>query len=292
MSHPNRGYLTLAAGSSRYLEMAVDMALSLREQTKYPVGLVCDESIAQIATSTYPNVFDTLSILGTEFRRGRALKYGLADACPWDEAIFVDADCLVLGTLDHAFDALQHTPMAFLGELLTKNENENHHGFSTRRLMDKFEIEHYLKTNSGFFAFQRKPARTIMLEFLRCFLYEAKPGLRLSLLQGAWLGDEIAIGIVGGRLGLEPLPNPSAMYWPTEFDTINPDRPTKPLLHFIWPLPETTFNRLMHMVEYRRKAAGVVWPGADHWMRELTNLKRMAQRRRWLERLKIGQHTP
>ena len=35
--------------------------------------------------------------------------------------------------------------MAFLGELLTKNENENHHGFSTRRLMDKFEIDHYRK---------------------------------------------------------------------------------------------------------------------------------------------------
>ena len=290
MSHPNRGYLTLAAGSSRYLEMAVDMALSLRKHTKYPIGLVCDEPIGQIATSRYPHVFDTLSILGTEFRRGRTLKYGLADACRWDEAIFVDADCLVLGTLDHAFDALQHTPMAFLGELLTKNENENHHGFSTRRLMDRFDIDYYLKTNSGFFAFKRRPARTIMLEFLRCFLYEAKPRLRLSLLQGAWLGDEIAIGIVGGRLELEPLPNPSAMYWPTEFDTIDPDRPTKPLLHFIWPLPETTFNKLMHMVEDRRKEAGVVWRGADHWMRELTNLKRMAQRRRWLERFKIGQH--
>ena len=33
MSDPARGYLTLAAGSPRYLEMAVDMALSLREHT-------------------------------------------------------------------------------------------------------------------------------------------------------------------------------------------------------------------------------------------------------------------
>ena len=43
MSIPTRGYLTLAAGDSRYLEMAVDMALSLREHTGHPIGLVCDE---------------------------------------------------------------------------------------------------------------------------------------------------------------------------------------------------------------------------------------------------------
>lgn len=291
MSASKRGYLTLAAGSPRYLEMAVDMALSLRAHTEHPIGLLCDEPISEIATSIYPDVFDTVSILGSEFRVGRALKYGVADACPWEEAIFIDADCLVFGPLDHAFDALHYTPMAFIGELLTKDQNENHHGFATRHLMNTFHLNHYLKTNSGFFAFQKEPARAIMIEFMRCFLDEARPRLRLSLLRGAWLGDEIAIGIVGGRLELKPLPKPAEMYWPAEFDTVDPDRPTKPLLHFIWPLPDTTFTKLMGVVALRRKAAGTPWPGADHWLLELTHLKRMAQRRRWLERLRIGQHT-
>ena len=287
MSDPTRGYLTLAAGSPRYLEMAVDMALSLREHSGHPIGLVCDEGIAETAMSTYPTVFDDVTPIGSDFRDGRALKYGVAEACRWDEAVFIDADCMVLGSLDHAFDALAHTPIAFLGELLTRDDNENHHGFSTRRLMRTFDLDRYLKTNSGFFAFRKAPAEEIMRECLRCFLDEARPKLSLSLLRGAWLGDEIAIGIVGGRRELQPLPKPAEMYWPAEFEALDPDRPSKPLLHFIWPLPPRTFAELMRVAEVRREAAGVPWPGARHWEVEQANLQRMARRRRWLERLRI-----
>lgn len=287
MSEPTRGYLTLAAGSSRYLEMAVDMALSLREHTGHPIGLVCDEVIAEMTMSSYATVFDTVSPIGADFRNGRALKYGVAEACTWEEAIFVDADCLVLGPLDHAFDALTDTPMAFVGELLSPASNQRHHGFSTRRLMRTFGLEHYLKTNSGFFAFSKAPAEEIMRECLRCFVDEARPKLALSRLLGGWLGDEIAIGIVGGRRQLTPLPKPAEMFWPAEFESIDPDRPGKPLLHFIWPLPTRTFAELMRGAEDRRDAAGVPWPGAGHWVVEQAELERMARRRRWAERLRI-----
>ncbi len=287
MSDPTRGYLTLAAGSTSYLEMAVDMALSLREHTGHPIGLVCDEEIAEATMSSYTTVFDTITPIGADFRDGRALKYGVAEACPWDEAIFVDADCLVLGPLDHAFDALADTPVAFLGELLPRGTDEGHHGFSTRRLMQRFDLEHYLKTNSGFFAFRKAPAEEIMRECLRCFIDEARPKLTWSLLLGGWLGDEIAIGIVGGRRELRPLPKPAEMYWPAEFDSIDPERPTKPLLHFIWPLPARTFTELMRVAEDRRDAAGVPWPGAGHWVVEQAKLERMARRERWMERLRI-----
>ncbi|MCH1571515.1 MAG: hypothetical protein L7S64_09235 [Longimicrobiales bacterium] len=287
MSAPTRGYLTLAAGSLRYLEMAVDMALSLREHTRHPVGLVCDEATAEMVTERYPTVFDCIAPVGADFRDGRALKYGVAEASPWEEAVFVDADCLVLGTLDHAFDALADRPLAFLGELLTRDDDEHHHGFSTRRLMRTFHLDHYLKTNSGFFAFRKAPAESFMRACLRSFVEEARPRLRLSLLRGCWLGDEIAIGLVGGRHELRPLPKPAEMYWPAEFESLDPDRPTKPLLHFIWPLPERTFRALMRVVEERREAAGVPWTDADHWVAEQAGLERMAHRRRWLERLKI-----
>ena len=287
MSDPTRGYLTLASGSARYLEMGVDMALSLREHTGHPIGLVCDEEIAEITMTTYPTVFDEVTPLGSDFRKGRTRKYGVAEACTWDEAVFVDADCMVLGSLDHAFDALARTPIAFLGETLSRDDDENHHGFSTRRLMNRFDLEHYLKTNSGLFAFRKVEAEEIMRTCLRCFLDEASPKLSRSLLRGAWLGDEIAIGIVGGRRGLEPLPKPAEMYWPSEFASLDPERPTKPLLHFIWPLPTRTLAELMRMAETRREAAGVPWPGAGHWVVEQASLKRMARRRRWLERLRI-----
>lgn len=286
-SEPTRGYLTMAAGSPRFLEMAVDMALSLREHTTLPVALAADEPIAEIVSQTYPTVFDHVGIVPQEFRDGRGLKYGVAEATPFDQTAFIDADCIVLGSLEHVWDALEGHDMAFLGELLTEDDDENHHGFSTRRLMRRFGLRHYLKTNSGFFCFRREPAREILRECLTCYVEEARPRLRWSLLLGAWLGDEIAIGIVGGRRRLGTLPKPAEMYWPNEFASIDLREPPRPLLHFIWPVPETVLGPLMDQVAARRRAAGIPDPGPAHWLHEQMKLERMARRRRMLERFRI-----
>lgn len=285
--HPSRGFLTMAVGSPRFLEMGVDMALSLREHSPHPVALAADEGIAEIAERDYPTVFDHVGIVPQEFRDGRGLKYGVAEATPYDQTAFVDADCFVLGSLEHLWASLESHDMAFLGELLTAADNENHHGFSTRRLMRRFGLDHYLKTNSGIFCFRREPAREILRECLTCYVEEARPRLKWSILVGAWLGDEIAIGIVGGRRRLGTLPKPAEMYWPNEFESIDLDVPPKPLLHFIWPVPEPVFDRLMREARQRREVAGVPWPGAEHWEHEQMKLERMAKRRRALERFKV-----
>ncbi len=282
-----RGYLTLAAGSARFLEMGVDMALSLREHTTHPIAIAVDEPIAELVERRYPTVFDHVGVVPQEFRDGRGLKYGIAETTPFDQTAFIDADCIVLGSLEHMWGALEGHDMAFLGELLTADDDENHHGFSTRRLMKRFGLDHYLKTNSGLFCFRREPAREILRACLTCYVEEARPRLKWSLLRGAWLGDEIAIGIVGGRRRLGTLPKPAEMYWPNEFESIDLDQPPKPLLHFIWPIPEPTFTTLMDRVRARREAAGVPYPGPEHWVHEQTKLERMAKRRRMLERLKI-----
>lgn len=284
-SATSRGYLTLAAGRPAYLEMAVDMALSLREQTELPVGIVCDAPLAASARERYASVFDSITLLPDRFERGRVRKYGVAEASPFAETVFVDADCVVLGPLDHLFEPLARQSMAMLGEQLTTADDENHHGFSTRWLMRRFSLDRYLKTNSGVFAFRREPALEIMASFLRCFEEEARPRLRWSLLRGAWLGDEIAIGIVGGRLGLGTLGGDHPMYWPSEFDSIDPDRPAKPLLHFIWPPGPELLERLIADMLRRRRDRGVPGDGTDAWRAEVRELEKMKRRRRVLERL-------
>lgn len=285
MSAPRRGYLTLATGSEAFLEMAVDMALSLREHTRLPVAVAADDPLAAVVESTYPGVFDHVTRIPARFLEGRVRKYGVAEASPFDETVFVDADCLALGSLDHLFAALDGHHVAMLGEQLGPGDDENHHGFSTRRLMEQFDLRRYLKTNSGLFAFRTEPAREIMDAFRACHLDEVRPRLRWSILRGAWLGDEIAIGVVGGRLGLGTLPLPHAMYWPHEFETLDLDAPPKPLLHFIWPPPETVLKRLMADVRRRRMAAGLPVTSEPVWRAEVVRLRRMAWRRRFLERL-------
>lgn len=284
---PRRGYLTMAVGSERFLEMAVDMVLSLRDHSPHPAALVADEAIAAVASAHYPDVFDEVVLVDERFRDGRALKYGLAEASPWDESAFIDADCFVLGSLDHCWASLTDHDMAMLGELLTADDDENHHGFSTRTLMRTFDLDRYLKTNSGFFCFRTEPSRRIMEAMRRCYLDEVRPRLRWQILLGRWLGDEIAIGIVGGRERLGTLPKPGEMYWPDEFADLDLDAPTKPLLHWIWPLTPGQYSTVTKRARSRREAAGVRDVGDAHWAREQENLETMARRRRMLERFRI-----
>ena len=265
--------------------MAVDMALSLREHTALPMGLVADEALAETARRRFPGTFDEIDLLPDRFLEGRVRKYGIAAASPFDEAVFVDADCLVLGGLDHLFDALDGCDIAMLGEQLTREDDENHHGFSTRRLMERFDLDRYLKTNSGVFAFRRGPAVDVMEAWRSCFRDEVRPRLRWSLLLGRWIGDEIAIGIVGGRLRLGTLPPPHVMFWPHEFAELDPDAPAKPLLHFIWPPPAEVMDRLMTAVGRRRDAVGLPRSSEAYWRAEVRKLLRMKRRRRLLERL-------
>lgn len=275
----------MATGRPKFLEMAVDMALTLREHTSLPVALACDPALEARARERYGAVFDEVTLVPPRFLQGRVRKYGAAEASPFAETVFIDADCAVLGPLDHLFAPLAEHDMAMLGEQLTLEHDENHHGFSTRKLMTRFGLQRYLKTNSGVFCFRTGPARAIMDACLACFVDEARPRLRGSILLGRWLGDEIGFGIVGGRLGLGTLPAPAPMYWPQEFDALDLSRPSKPLLHFIWPLPDDVLDELLEAMRDRRRRAGVPGDGEAHWRAEVRVLHAMRRRRRLLERI-------
>lgn len=281
----SRGYLTMAVGSQHYLEMAVDMALSLRSHTRLPVAIAVDRHLEKVTDERYKRVFNAVVPVSPRFLNGRALKYGCADASPFEETTFVDADCIVLGSLDGLIDALAEHDLVMLGELLTAADDESHHGFSTRALMERFGLDRYLKTNSGLFCFRKPQAIEIMEDCLRCYLTEARPALRGSILMGRWLGDEIAFGIVGGRRRLGTLPQPAAMYWPREIEGMDLRAPTKPLLHMLWPLPEPVLEGVVADSIERRRAAGIPGDGGAHWRQEAKSLQRMAQRQRLRARL-------
>lgn len=281
MTTASRGYLTLAARQPRFLEMAVDMALSLREHTSHPIALAADETLGSMARTRYPGVFDHVTLIPARFSAGRALKYGTAEASPFEEAIFVDADCLVLGPLDDVFDALHGQAVVMTGEHLTPEEDRIHHGFSTTSLIRRFGLETYLKTNSGLFGFRRSAAVEIMEECRRCYEDEVVRQLRWSTLLGKWLGDELAFGIVGGRRKLGTIPLPHRMYWPGEFRELDLERPAKPLLHMIWPPTPETLEALLRGAAARRRAAGLpLDDNGTHWRQEVRRLGRLSRRRR------------
>jgi hypothetical protein len=255
--------------------MAVDMALSLRQHTTLPIALAADDALAAEAKGRYAAAFDEITLVPDRFRRGRALKFGAAEASPFDQTMFVDADCIVLGSLEHLWASLETADVAMTGEHLTAGDDRRHHGFSTRALIHRFRLDTYLKTNSGLFCFERTPALAILEECRVCHETEVLRQLRWQTLLGRWLGDEIAFGIVGGRRRLGTLPVPHAMYWPEEFATLDLDRPTKPLLHMLWPLDPHQLERLVAGTAARRRAAGLPGDAGAPWREESKRLERL-----------------
>lgn len=280
-----RGYQTMAVGPPRFLEMAVDMALSLREHTRLPIALATDAALASRVRTRYPRVFDEVRLVADRFLDGRGRKYGTAEASPFEETLYVDADCIVLGGLDHLWSALDHGDLVMVGSQLGPADDENHHGFSSRWLIERFGLQRYMKTNSGLFCFRRSGALEIMDECLDCFLHEVRPRLRWQILRARWVGDEIPFGIVGGRRGLTTLPPPDPMYWPQEFAALDLSAPTKPLLHLIWPPEPHVVDELVARTADRRRAAGLAGDAETHWRDEVRELTRMARRRRLAERI-------
>lgn len=277
----------MAVGRPRFLEMAVDMALSLREHTSLPIAIAADRELAARSRDLYPRVFDEVTDIPSRFV-GSARKYGTAEASPFEETMFLDADCIVLRSLEHFWGALELSDFSMVGASLTPEDDMRHHGFSTQWLIRRFHLERYLKTNSGLICFRRTAAVDIMEECLDCYLNEARPVLRWQILLGRWLGDEIVFGIVGGRRGLNTLPEPSPMYWPAEFESIDLDAPSKPLLHFIWPPPPTVVDAVVAGTTARRRAADVPGDAESHWREEARELSRMAWRVRLLERIGLA----
>ncbi len=273
--------MTIAARNPRFLEMGVDMALSLREHTDLPIALAADEALAALAQTRYAGAFDHVTLVPKRFREGRCLKYGSAEASPFEETVFVDADCFVLAPLDYLFGVLDSCDISMTGEHLTLADDRIHHGFSTRALIRRYRLDSYLKTNSGLFCFRRSAAIEIMEECRTCYLDEVVKQLRWSTLLGKWLGDELAFGIVGGRRGFGTLPTPHPMYWPEEFPTIDLRAPTKAVLHMIWPPEPPVLEALLSAAAERRAAAGL--PDDDdgtHWREEVKKLGRLSRRRR------------
>ena len=86
--------------------------------------------------------------------------------------------------------------------------------------------------------------------------------------------------MVGGRRRLGTLPKPDAMYWPEEFPSLDLRRPTKPLLHMLWPLEPDQLAELVEGTDARRRAAGVPGDAAAHWREESRRLERLRKRQR------------
>lgn len=94
----SRGFVTIATGSEYYYQLAANLLISYKKrgQGQYPFALICDRE------NGYSALFDDV-ILVEDYKKSTLDKL-LAFRAPYEEIIFMDADMLVLGSIDDLWD--------------------------------------------------------------------------------------------------------------------------------------------------------------------------------------------
>jgi hypothetical protein len=195
---PDRGFLTLACDHPRYLEFAVDLALSLKEHHAEPVALVIDETLRRSAPGEMLALFDVLLPLSPGFA-GSMAKFAAYAATPFERTFFIDADCLVIGSLDEDWKRLHGSRFAVQGNYLGREDDRLHHGHSSTALLRRFGVPRYFKTNSGLIYFERAEGAAVA---------EAAAKLIADSREFIFDSDEVALGLVADAMGVAPIPRP------------------------------------------------------------------------------------
>ena len=96
----SKGFVTIATGADNFYKIAANLLRSYRYFTEdpYPFAIICDR------TNEYTELFDKIIIM-EDPDRSYADKLRLPDYLPFDETIFIDADCLVYKDINCFWEA-------------------------------------------------------------------------------------------------------------------------------------------------------------------------------------------
>jgi len=112
------GIITIAQGEKRYIEMAKMLAVSL---------LLTNPSIKRAVITDAPDdefdgLFDTYIPYNKTYGKGLSQKLYLDKYSPFDETIFIDADCLVFKSLEPVITLCKKYSFVVFGDQLSSGE--------------------------------------------------------------------------------------------------------------------------------------------------------------------------
>ncbi|MFC1694687.1 hypothetical protein ACFL1C_00960 [Pseudomonadota bacterium] len=204
------GVVTTAFGNRKYLEMAVDLALSLQAVSNLPISVVTNSQGLDYL-SELPRVFDqVLTDPDLEDCKGADIlpraKIAAIRYSPYESSMFLDADVLVTSNPSKLFKLINNDDdfiimgrehsIETIGEI-------THNGLPVKTLFEDLRIDKYVHC------------------FLCCFLFGASGGTRIAeameygLVQyevtnevyGGVLNDEVLLGLIGGDCTLTFFPS-------------------------------------------------------------------------------------
>jgi hypothetical protein len=147
------GYITLACGHDKYLQMAINLGLSIKlNDPGRPICLVHDEHIRP--TRELENAFDAFSLLPAKSGYvGCMNKIRLYDASPYDSTMYIDSDCIVVkNDMERHWQKLSGKYFNYAG---TKRSSGHWYNFDIAEVCRGLGVSYIVEGNSGVFYFER-----------------------------------------------------------------------------------------------------------------------------------------
>lgn len=195
-----QGYIALATGSPFYLEMAMNLILSLKlNDPTRPVCLITDSTM-QIPDAYRPFI-DKIAYLDPKPGfYGCLNKLRINTVSPFEENLFVDSDCILLkNDMDRHWAAFQGPGFRTAGGKVTAGK---WYGFDIAEVIKKIGIDYMVRLNSGVFYFHQDAEADHFFATTLALVDEHKELLGSFHRNKLQLADEPFIGAAMGKLNL------------------------------------------------------------------------------------------
>ena len=151
-----RGYMTIATGRRDFIELAVNLALSVKKfDPEKPIGLMHDKSIEYLPSSLR-GLFDHFADTRDFPEKDQITtlnKLLLFRASPFDETIFMDADCLVVKSdMDRHWDKMAAQPFNIAGAKMSSGEWR---GLDIGVVCEALGVDYIVQMNGGVIFFNK-----------------------------------------------------------------------------------------------------------------------------------------
>ena len=112
------GYITIAVGERMYIEMALNLALSIRSKDSRPICLLTDGNT--VISENISGHFDYIvRIADCDLQVGAMNKVNLIKYSPFDRSLYMDSDCLVVkDDLDKQWKRFSQYPFGIEGYMI------------------------------------------------------------------------------------------------------------------------------------------------------------------------------
>jgi len=198
-----QGYITLATGDRFYIELAINLALSIKlNDPKRPICLIMDEG-ATLPEEYTPYIDEIAYLKSKPGFHGCLNKLRVNEVSPYEESLFIDSDCILLkNDMDRHWSKFQAPGFKIAGGKVTKG---NWYGFDIQDVIKTLGINYIVQMNSGVFYFRKSQETEHFFETALRLVNDHKDLLGTYHRNKLQLADEPFIGAAQGLLWITPL---------------------------------------------------------------------------------------